>query len=1531
MSRSAVRCVLPATCRRLLAAFVAAVVLAGPLPLRAASTGSTALLTPQGSGSGTANGDYISTTGGGLNSPYRYFIEVPSGLTRLVVEIFDADIGLGGTGEASSGRDRQRNGSWNTSVGYSLLDPAGTAQTTVFTTGSSTGPTGSDNAWLTLYNATANSVADNFGTASYSNNDGNNNWSAAWSEVDSAGAGPSSGAIQIVSGELRMQDGVSGVPSLEREADLSGSPGLDLVQAFLTFTFRTSNTLESQDEISVDISSDGGGNWTTLETFSDDSSGSRSYNITQHIANNTRVRFIITGGNNSYSQADEFFFVDNLQITDGVKTAGHWELRVDMSSAETTGDDINAMGIRAHDGTSGSGGTELNVYYDSHNQYGVNPPTSGTNSRSYDYFPYLTSGCEASKNDFDYDSNSGDTGSLSFASRDGTFTQSYSSSSLSANDAWRRDTFTGWTSDSDALEYGIWSADLAINSYLVGGVQNGNYANLWMGNFQAAANPPTANPTTDAFRVYLPTDAAAAPVEPYLEQQVRFSGCGLSGPNPPVVGQTSCFTVTVRFVNPTAQAIRFSDSSPTNLVTANIPGGGGVVYAGGAQVSHGSIVSQPSVGGTGDITWNPGTGSPTTLAAGTTAILSYRVNVTPPSSADVPVTGTPASNGTRAQYVDGTGNTTQTWATYLFGPLCGLEVPVNAATLAVVSSFRASRAEDGGVLVEWQTSSETGTAGFNLYRRDAARQWVPVNRELLAGLLHAEQGGTYRFVDHEASPYEPQVYRLEEVEAGGRRRTHGPFAVAVDWDRPQTRQSAAVYEREAHPASRRPEAPDLAGTKALASTTAPVRAGADGVHLSVREGGLYYLSNADVATWLDVTVEKAAKLIADRKLALSRGGLEVAYYPDVPADRSTGKDKEKGALGLFFYGEGGTGIYSDARVYRLQRDGRGLLMQTVAAGTAPPAAGGSFPETLHGERDAFPATVISPDPESDYWFWEFLQGGDPTFGHRTFTLDAPGFAGAGGSLAVFLHGATATGVTDEHQATVSLNGTELGETRWTGIAARQATFPVPAGLLLAAGNQVEVTAHTGSGAPFSIFYVDGFDLSYQRSFQAKDDALAFTSGGSSPVTVGGFSAAGIRLLDVADPLRPRWLTGAAVEPGSPGYRLTFAPAAGARYLAAAPAAFKQPAAVRAWSPPALLAAGNRADYLVVVPAGLRAAGERLADLRQAQGLEAMVVDLDQIMDEFNHGVSSPHAIRAFLAYAYGNWRQPPRYVALAGDGTLDYRNLLGFGDNLVPPLMIQSAGGLFPSDNRLGDVDDDGLPEMAVGRIPVLSAADLDAYTAKIADYEAASTESWTANAVLLADGTDLGADFVADSERIAGQIPDAFNLNRIYLTSVPLADARSQLLNAIDSGTSFVSYMGHGSLDRLSAGGLLTSGDVPGLTNGERLPVLTAMTCTINRFAVPGVPALGELLVKSAGGGAAAVWGPSGLSFHSDARLLAERFYRPGGGERLGDRVLRAIAEFRSLGGDPALPRIYDLLGDPALRLPVPPVTVGSGVSTGE
>jgi hypothetical protein len=85
----------------------------------------------------------------------------------------------------------------------------------------------------------------------------------------------------------------------------------------------------------------------------------------------------------------------NFSFADPVASpaAGHWELRVNMSSGVTGGDDINAFGIRAHDGNPGAGGTELNIYFQSFTNLGAQAGDYST--RNYTLYPYVTSGSTA--------------------------------------------------------------------------------------------------------------------------------------------------------------------------------------------------------------------------------------------------------------------------------------------------------------------------------------------------------------------------------------------------------------------------------------------------------------------------------------------------------------------------------------------------------------------------------------------------------------------------------------------------------------------------------------------------------------------------------------------------------------------------------------------------------------------------------------------------------------------------------------------------------------------------------------------------------------------------------------------------------------------------------------------------------------------------------------------------------------------------------------------------------------------------------
>ncbi|MEW6207641.1 MAG: C25 family cysteine peptidase [Acidobacteriota bacterium] len=1477
-----------------------------------ATSGSTALYTLQGGGAGTANGDYV-TASAGMDEVYRYFIEVPSGLTRLQIELFDADIGLGGSGEATAGRDRSRAGGdpdFNTSATYSLIDPSGTSRTVRFTTGNSSSPTGADNAWLTLYNGTGNNVADNFGTAAYTNNDGNNNWSTNWIESSDDGSA-TSGAIQITGGELRLQDGVAGTPSIQREVDLPGSPGLNLAVAYFSFTYRTSNNLEDSDQISVQVSSNGGSSWTTLETFSNDSSGSRQYDITSFIEDNTRVRFLLAGG---YT-GTEFFFVDNLQIHDGgAITAGHWELRIDQSSSVTTGDDINAIGIRAHDGTAGSGGTELNVYYDSHNGYGVNPPSSGSSSRSYDIYPFITSGCSCAKNDFDYDSNSGNTGSMAFTSRLGAFTQNYSSSSLSANDLWRRDSFSGWTNDTASTDYGIWSNALTITTYVSGGI-NGNYTNFYMSNYQAAANPPTVNPTSNAFRVYLPTDSGTAPVKPYLEQYLTY----FSGTNPPTTGQQTVFTVTIRMINQTGNAITFSSS---NLVTANVPGSG-ATYGGSAAATQGTIVSQPSVGGTGNITWNPGT-----INGGSFAVLTYRVRVTPTAAGQrVPVTATPASgNGTRAQYVDETGNTTQSRATYLFGPIC--ELAATEGTLgpsAVDDVEMTATAFDDGVHIEWKTGFEVDNLGFNIYRDENGERTL-INDQLIAGsaLMAGDKiamtaGMQYSWWDALVGDKQNVRYWIEDVDLNGTATMRGPFHIEREQGKAPSKNRSVILSALGAGSSTQEQAREqsqeqpLEVKQTISAKASRARASAQidlasarAVKLSIREDGWYRVKISDlIAAGLNPNFNP-------QFLQLSVGGREQALLLSGAGETAA----------IEFYATGQDNPYTDARTYWITAGNQ--PGQRINIINAPGEAVGpqSFPFTTeYKERSVYFSALRNGDDENF-----FGRAVTPAGATQQIVLKNVDTAFTGTALIkVSLQGVTEFPGPIDHQVLVRINGVEVGRFTFDGRQRAAGTFPVEHSLLREQSNTITMVSEAGGG-DVSLF--DYIRITYQHKLRADNDSLRFTLGSqyqtesvsSNPrlTTVEDFTTPLIRVFDITNPASPVEMAGRVSEAVGGKYRVTFEAmdSSTRTFLAITADKFKSPVSIRGNQPSNLRATHNQAEMIIITHSSLLAAIAPLKTMRENQKLSVVVVDVEDIYDEFNLGERSPKAIKDFLQTASRSWKKAPRFVLIVGDATYDPKRYLGGGDfDLVPSKLVDVVYLETASDDWFTDFNNDGVADIAIGRLPARTSDEASRFIAKLVAYEKAAASPTKRKALLVADRND-GFNFENATAQLRPLLPSGTAVQEVFRSKTTDAQMSVAITQAINSGVSVVNFAGHGSTG-IWRGNVFDVQAAKALRNNKALPMVVSMTCLNGYFHDPVIESLAEALLNAEGGGAIAVWASSSLTDPRQQAAVNQALYRQmfavkGQAATVGEAVMRAKAATANMD----VRQTWVLFGDPATRL---------------
>ncbi len=834
---------------------------------------------------------------------------------------------------------------------------------------------------------------------------------------------------------------------------------------------------------------------------------------------------------------------------------------------------------------------------------------------------------------------------------------------------------------------------------------------------------------------------------------------------------------------------------------------------------------------------------------------------------------------------------------------CSITVS-DTATWVAVSKLEA-RERGGQVVVEWETAAEVGTLGFAVERWDAAAgAFVPV-REGLVPAVGQAPGGRYRLADPGA-PARPAdgvlTYRVVEVDRQGRRQVWGPFRTEVAPARERGAGLREGFASEGKAPSERVIA--SAARRKLRAVTAGVAAAggpASAAKIEVAAGGMVRVRAAQLASGLNEPVSKVASDLKLGRYRLHNRGAEVAWEAAPDGD------------GLVFHGEAIASPFAARNVYWLER-GSGARVGSVAGAAAAAAVGtAAFAETLHLEEDTFPGVFAAASPRDDYWFWRSLVAGFPGMDAAALDVAVPSPAGGTSALDVHLH------LFGAARFQVKVNGSSLGEHFLSGSGPAAASFALPAGLLEDGANRVEVTALEG------FFYLDSFDLAYPRLYRARAGALAFRGDGNDPVTIGGFPSAAVALYDLADRRAPRRVTGVVAEPAGDGtYRLSFRPADAARpYLAVAAGGLLPPAAVRPDAASDLRGGGNGAAYLVLASPELRAGADRLATHRARQSLSTLVVDLEDVMDEFNHGVPDPEAVRRFLAHAVDAWREAPRYVVLTGKGSYDYRDLWGLGLPGVPASMVATPDGLVAADGSFADFDDDGLPELAVGRIPALDAAELAAYVDKVIAYESAAAGAWSRRATLVADDADHGGDFAATSDLLAGPLTAAgLALNRVYLPSpaggADVENARALLTAALNEGRGLVNFVGHGGLDRLTSEGLLTIADLSALGNGARQPVFTALTCNIGLFAFPGFSSIGEELVMLPSGGAVALFAPAGLSFNGEAaqlgRHLLGRLASSGG--LLGDRTLGGLAAYAAAGGDRVAVRSYNLLGDPGLRV---------------
>ncbi|MCX6348047.1 MAG: C25 family cysteine peptidase [Candidatus Aureabacteria bacterium] len=336
-----------------------------------------------------------------------------------------------------------------------------------------------------------------------------------------------------------------------------------------------------------------------------------------------------------------------------------------------------------------------------------------------------------------------------------------------------------------------------------------------------------------------------------------------------------------------------------------------------------------------------------------------------------------------------------------------------------------------------------------------------------------------------------------------------------------------------------------------------------------------------------------------------------------------------------------------------------------------------------------------------------------------------------------------------------------------------------------------------------------------------------------------------------------------------------------------------------------------------------AAVQPLLDFRVARGLAVEPFLIQDVYDTFSFGNLDPAAIRRFLKYAYNRWSPPaPYYALLVGTGHYDYLNYLNTGrPNYLPPHLFSSAYMETASDNWFACVaGDDIVPDLAIGRLCVRSAAETAAFVQKTIDYEnGTSGLPWQGQIQMVADNADSAGDFPYDSDvLIASSIPDPYAADKAYLPILGLAATRTAIINAVNSGRLIVHYMGHGANDRWASENIFSNSTLSSLSNPTRLPFMSTMTCMNGYWCDVSGTCLAETMTKAAGKGMIAALSPSGFCLNNISRLLSAFVLQDMlvyGNKEVGSAISDAKSALAGLGLFEEI-ELYHLFGDPALVL---------------
>ncbi len=436
----------------------------------------------------------------------------------------------------------------------------------------------------------------------------------------------------------------------------------------------------------------------------------------------------------------------------------------------------------------------------------------------------------------------------------------------------------------------------------------------------------------------------------------------------------------------------------------------------------------------------------------------------------------------------------------------------------------------------------------------------------------------------------------------------------------------------------------------------------------------------------------------------------------------------------------------------------------------------------------------------------------------------------------------------------------------------------------------------------------------------------------------------IEVWDITVPLSPRNVD-LSIEPEQGFGKFSLQPDSLREFIAFDGSDFMNPVLYGS-IPNQNLHAHQTAEFIIVSHPDFIDQSERLANLhREIDGMDVIVVNLDEIYNEFSSGAPDITAIRDFVKMVYQKSGTPPalKYLLLFGDGSYDPFDRVGGNLFYVPTFQSKQSlwfTSTYVTDDYFGLMDPgegqdaSGDVDLGIGRFAVNTIQDAKLMVDKVEDYMkmgASVNGSWRNKLNFIADDEDSNLHLYQADTILVSRIQRknaTVNINKIYFDAYnqqssasgqSYPQATADINHAVNQGALIVNYTGHGGELGLSHEKVVQISDILSWTNIDALPVFITATCEFSRFDNPVLTSAGELVLLNQNGGGIALFTTTRLAFASSNLLLNKRLYDtlfralPLEHPRLGDLMM-----FSKTPSTTNL-RNFVLLGNPALKLAYP------------